>query len=77
MKEAKVKCAEVASFQIAEAYTAWGDRDSAFEWLDIAFRQRDGAMSSMKMRRSLEPLHSDPRWEVLLRKMKLADDQLK
>ena len=68
---------DFAAFQIAEAYAGWGDRNGAFEWLDIAFRQRDAGLQILKTTRSLEPLHSDARWQPLLRKMKLADDQLK
>ena len=77
MKEAKVKCGEAWAFQLAESCAGMGDRDGAFEWLEIAFRLRDSGMQVLKVQRSLVPLHGDPRWEVLLRKMKLADDQLK
>jgi TolB-like protein len=52
---------------------AWhGDRDKAFEWLDIAFEQRIG-MTNLLVNPWLEPLYDDPRWEVLLNKMGLLE----
>jgi TolB-like protein len=52
---------------------AWhGDRDKAFEWLDIAFEQRSG-MTNLLVNPWLEPLYDDPRWEVLLNKMGLLE----
>jgi len=51
---------------------AWhGDRDKAFEWLDIAIEQRSGSMTNLLVNPWLEPLYDDPRWEVLLNKMGL------
>jgi len=51
---------------------AWhGDRDKAFEWLDIAIEQRSGYMTNLLVNPWLEPLYDDPRWEVLLDKMGL------
>jgi len=48
-----------------------GDVDKAYEWLDIAFKQKDTFMTQLIFNPWLVPLHDDPRWEVNLEKMKL------
>jgi hypothetical protein len=57
--------------QVAEIYAYRGDRDKAFEWLDRAYRQRDGGLSGMKGDPLLLNLEHDPRWTAFLNKMKL------
>ena len=37
-----------AAFQIAEIYAYRGETDKAFEWLERAYKQRDGGLSEMK-----------------------------
>ena len=69
--------AELAAYQIAEAYAYRGDKDKAFEWLERARRQRDPGLADLRKDPLLENLHSDPRWNVFLHTMGLADDQLK
>jgi TolB-like protein/cytochrome c-type biogenesis protein CcmH/NrfG len=69
--------ADVAAFQVAEAYAFRHDNDRAFEWLERAYRQRDAGLAWSKSDIILESLHADPRWEAFLRKLGLADDQLK
>jgi len=69
--------AELAAFQIAEAYAYRGDKDRAFEWLERARRQRDPGLGNLLKDPLLENLHDDPRWNAFLRTMGLADDQLK
>src|SRR5262249_9079019 len=69
--------AEIAAYQIAEAYGYRGDKDKAFEWLERARRQRDPGLPGLRRDPLLENLHDDPRWEKFLRSMGLADDQLK
>src|SRR4029077_4894611 len=69
--------AETAAFQIAEAYAYRGDKDRAFEWLERARRQRDPGLGDLRKDPLLENLYDDPRWNVFLHAMGLADDQLK
>jgi TolB-like protein/tetratricopeptide (TPR) repeat protein len=69
--------ADTAAYQIAEVYAYRGDNDRAFEWLERARRQRDGGLVGMQRDPFLANLRGDSRWEVFLRKMGLADDQLK
>ena len=40
--------ANVWAYQIAEIYAWRGQNDEAFDWLDRAFRQRDGGLTYIK-----------------------------
>jgi len=54
------------AFHIALTYVWHGDPDKAFEWLDIAFEQRDVFMTQLTYNPWLVSLHDDPRWEKIL-----------
>jgi adenylate cyclase len=69
--------AETAAYQIAEVHAYRGGKDKAFEWLERARRQRDPGLAGLRKDPLLENLHDDPRWNVFLHTMGLADDQLK
>jgi TolB-like protein/Tfp pilus assembly protein PilF len=57
------------AYQIAAVRAARGEADEAFAWLDRAFAQRDGGLSHVRCAPAFHPLHDDPRWDVLMRKM--------
>lgn len=46
-----------------------GEIDKAFEWLDKAFQKREFGMIFLKLDPTLDTLHSDPRWNDLLRRV--------
>jgi serine/threonine-protein kinase len=70
--------ADISAYLIADVYAYRGDKDHrAFEWLERARRQRDGTLGFIRCDPFLANLHGDPRWNAFLRKMGLADDQLK
>jgi TolB-like protein/Tfp pilus assembly protein PilF len=54
-------------------YMDTGDKDRAFEWLDRAIEQRSRFSWDLKVEPMYEPLRSDPRWGILLRKMNLSN----
>jgi len=60
-----------AAFEIAEVYAYRGESDKAFAWLDRAYRQRDGALTLVKVDPLLDNLRRDPRYADLLREMRL------
>jgi tetratricopeptide (TPR) repeat protein len=62
-----------SAFQIAEAYAYRGEKDKAFEWLELAHKQRDGGTAQMLADPLLRNLHNDARWLLFLQKMRLAD----
>ena len=59
------------AFGIVLTYAWHGDLDKAFEWLDIAFEQKDSYMTQLIFNPWLAPLHDDPRWEKTLDKVGL------
>ena len=63
--------AAFAAYQVAEVYAFRGEIDLAFDWLDQAYDNRDGGMTSMLLEPLLANLHDDPRWEQLIDKMGL------
>jgi tetratricopeptide (TPR) repeat protein len=65
--------AQEAAFQIAEIYGWRGERDKAFEWLERAYRQRDGGLADIKTDPPLDGLRGDPRYKAFLRKMNLPE----
>ncbi len=58
-----------SAFQIAEIYSMRGNADAGFEWLERALAERDSGITHVKADPQLRPLHDDPRWKVLLRKI--------
>jgi serine/threonine protein kinase/Flp pilus assembly protein TadD len=73
LRQLKQKDAAVAAYNIAEVHAWRGEADAAFEWLDRAYRQRDGGMSEMKTDPLLQHLHGDARYQALLVKMRLNE----
>ena len=62
---------EEFAFQIAEIYAYRGEADRAFEWLERAYKQRDGGLSIMKGDPLLRKIEKDPRYAEFMKKMKL------
>ncbi|HXW89223.1 MAG TPA: protein kinase [Terriglobales bacterium] len=58
-------------FEIATLYASLGDKDGAFEWLKVAYQERDVGMERLKTDPWLDPLRSDPRFSELIRKVGL------
>ena len=62
-----------SSCQVAEVYAARDEVDLAFEWLERAYDQQDPGLSEANLSVPFQALHADPRWGVLLHKLRLAD----
>jgi TolB-like protein len=58
-------------YNIARLYAWTGNRDKAFEWMDKAYQRRDMGLSEIQLHWELRSLRDDPRYDALLRKMKL------
>lgn len=56
---------------VAIAYARMGDREGAFKWLEKAYDQRISIITNINIEPELEPLHSDPRWDDLLKRIGL------
>jgi len=61
----------VAPYLIALAYVGLGDSDSAFAWLERAYNVRDNWLPFVNVEPRWDPVRSDPRFESLLRRIKL------
>jgi adenylate cyclase len=77
LAELSAKFGETAAYQVAEIYAYRNNRDRAFDWLERARQQRDAGLPALRSDNLLSSLHGDPRWDAFLRKMGLADAQLK
>ncbi len=60
-----------APYQIAEVYAFRGESDKSFDWLERAYKQRDGGLTEIKNDPLLKNLRHDPRYTELLKKMRL------
>jgi hypothetical protein len=65
--------AQDAAFQIAEVHAWLGASDAAFQWLERAYRQRDGGLPSIREDPFFASVHADPRFNALLRKLRLPE----
>ena len=59
------------AYQIAQVYAVRGEKDKAFEWLQIAFDNHDGGIPSLLVDPMLRGLRDDPRYKNLLAKVGL------
>jgi TolB-like protein/tetratricopeptide (TPR) repeat protein len=66
--------AVIGPYQIAVVYAHRNELDRAFDWLERAYQERDGALSLyVKGDPMLSNLRHDARYKTLLRKMKLPE----
>jgi hypothetical protein len=61
----------VPAIRIARLFTHAGDHDSALDWLDRAYQNRESPMTRLAVVWDWHELHSEPRFQELLRRMKL------
>jgi TolB-like protein/Flp pilus assembly protein TadD len=59
------------AYQIAEVYAVRGEKDKAFEWLQIAFDEHDTGTLTLLVDPLLRSLRDDPRYKNLLVKLGL------
>jgi hypothetical protein len=62
----------VASAPVAIIYIGLGEKDQALQWLEKAYDERLWEMGMLKVAPVFDPLRSDPRFAVLLRRVKLT-----
>jgi serine/threonine-protein kinase len=74
LKALETKSALDGAYNIAELHAYRGEIDSAFQWLDRAYRQHDGGMIQVRVDPLLQNLHRDQRYKSVLVKMKLDGD---
>ncbi|MFQ5652758.1 MAG: protein kinase [bacterium] len=63
----------VSPYFTATAYTALGDNDQAFDWLQKAFEEKDSQLLFLKVDPKSDNLRSDPRFTELIKKVGLKE----
>jgi serine/threonine protein kinase len=71
IRQSQRKNGYFSAYGIAQLYADLGDKDQAFHWLNTAYQERDFFLFGLKTDFLLDPLHSDPRFAELVRKMGL------
>ena len=61
--------ADVSAYQLAELYSARGEIEKGFAWLDRAILQRDPGLSLLRCDPMFRAMHGDPRWNATLRRI--------
>jgi Tfp pilus assembly protein PilF len=59
------------AIEVAQIYSVLGEKDQAFAWLEKAFQYREGALMLLDRRMEFLPLHPDPRYADLVRRLRL------
>ncbi len=69
--EGQRKTGYASAYEIGTMYGELGERDQAFHWLDVAYREHDRLLLNLKTDYGLDLIRSDPRYVELLRKLGL------
>jgi TolB-like protein/Flp pilus assembly protein TadD len=70
--EGKYSQRQASGQNIASVYSGLGEKDKAFEWLERDFRDT-APLGELRWDPLFEPLHDDPRFRDLLRRMNLPE----
>jgi len=63
----------VSPYYVGMCYAQLGRNDQAFMWLEKAYERRDGTINHLKAEPEYDVLHSDPRFQALLRRVGLPN----
>ncbi len=64
---------DLAAYQQAQIFASWGETDTALDWLERAYEQRDPGILNIKPDMAFVTLSEHPRFTSILQKMNLAD----
>jgi TolB-like protein/Tfp pilus assembly protein PilF len=73
MNEMIDKYGQITPYAIAIAYVWRGQSDTAFEWLERAYQQRDSGIAQLQALFGISEVRKDPRYAKLLRKMNFPE----
>ncbi len=71
LREYIAKYQNEAAYEVGQIYAYRGESNLAFQWLERAYRQRDGGLLFMKCDPFLKNIRNDPRYVSFLKKMNL------
>lgn len=74
LKQLVADWGEVAWPNIADVYAFRGEKDEAFKWLDLAYKNKDSSLFETLNYPSMKNLWGDPRWNKFINKLGLPDD---
>jgi serine/threonine protein kinase/tetratricopeptide (TPR) repeat protein len=69
--EARARDDYVSPVAFATVYLGLGERDRALDWTERAYQERRGWLAYLKVNAIMDPLRGMPRFEALVRKMRL------
>jgi tetratricopeptide (TPR) repeat protein len=69
----RAKTEYVSAWAIAVIYIGMGETDSAMEWLEKAYQDRNASLVWLKVNPEFDPIRSDPRFKDLLARLKLSE----
>ena len=64
------------AFNVARLYANAGENKAALDWLERAYQQHGALLEYIRISPEFEALRPDPRYQGLLRRLNLADDQV-
>jgi hypothetical protein len=64
---------DISSYAIALIYNGLGQNDETLAWLDKAYAQRTPGLVFLKVEPKWDNLRSDPRFQDLLRRLRLSE----
>ncbi len=67
----------VAAIYFAGVYTGLGDKDQALNWLQKAYEERSDYLVYIQLEPTFDPLHDDPRFRELVRRLNLPEPKTK
>jgi len=59
----------VSPYSVAQAHAQLGDRDQALAWLEKAYQERDSRLLALRVEPAFESLHSDPKFQDLVKRI--------
>ena len=71
LAQRKAGGAYVSSYGIAQLYAELDDKNHAFEWLDVAYKEHDGSLVTIPTDFGFDSIRNDPRYAELLRQIGL------
>ena len=61
----------IPNYQMAAVYAGLKEKDKAFEYLELAYKDRDPDLVYLKLTFPFDDLRSDPRFDAMLNKLNL------
>jgi tetratricopeptide (TPR) repeat protein len=71
--EEKYRNKKAHGTDLAMIYTALGQREKAFEWLEKDLTARSGSLPNLRWGPAFEPLREDPRFKDILKRMRILN----